>query len=156
MEPQWAAGYFLASDADRERAIEALKQNFQAGRLTVDELSDRIGYALNARTCSELDTVMTGLPWRPMTPAGYPGMPMYAKTPVYYAPAAQRSKGMGITSFVLGVFGFFCGLTAVPAVILGLVALTVDADRRDDRGFAVAGLAVGIMWMTIFGWVFFR
>ncbi|MFE4458940.1 DUF1707 and DUF4190 domain-containing protein [Nocardia tengchongensis] len=148
MEPQWAAAHFLASDADREHAIEALKQNFQAGRITVDELSERIGHALNARTCGEIDRVMTGLPWQPVTPAP----PRY---PAFYAPPLPRSRGMGITAFVLGVFGFVCGLTAVPAVVLGLVALTVEPERRDDRGFAVAGLAVGLMWMIIFGWVYF-
>ncbi|GAB0101116.1 hypothetical protein JMUB6875_00800 [Nocardia sp. JMUB6875] len=145
MEPHWAGGYFLASDADRDRAIETLNQNFRAGRLTVEELSERIGRALNSRTCAELDVVMTGLPWQR---AGLPGYPSY------YTPAAPRSKGMGITAFVLAVFGFICGLTAVPAVILGLVALTVDAERREDKGFAIAGLAVGLMWLTIFGWVF--
>ncbi|WP_198347585.1 DUF1707 and DUF4190 domain-containing protein [Nocardia terrae] len=151
MEPQWAAGYFLASDADRERAIAALKENFQAGRLTVEELSERIGRALNARTCSELDLIMTGLPWQRAVFPAYPAVPRYSP----YGMTAPRSKGMGITSFVLGVFGFLCGLTAVPAVILGLVALT-DGERREDRGFAIAGLAVGVMWMTIFAWVFFR
>ncbi|WP_167333402.1 DUF1707 and DUF4190 domain-containing protein [Nocardia concava] len=159
MEPHWAGGYFLASDADRDRAIETLNQNFQAGRLTVEELSERIGRALNSRTCAELDVVMTGLPWQRASLPVYPNMPGYPNTPgyrPYYAPAGPRSKGMGITSFVLGVFGFICGLTAVPAVILGLVALTVDAERRDDKGFAIAGLAVGLLWMTIFAWIFFR
>ncbi|MEC3914105.1 DUF1707 and DUF4190 domain-containing protein [Nocardia sp. CDC160] len=141
MEPHWAAAYYLASDADRERAIEALKQNFQAGRLTVEELSDRIGTALNARTFAQLDVVMAGLPWQRASLPVYPNMPPYSAAPLYYAPAAPRSKGMGITSFVLAVLGFFCGLTAVPAVILALVALT-DGERREDRGFAIAGLAV--------------
>ncbi|WP_433567718.1 DUF4190 domain-containing protein [Nocardia sp. CA-151230] len=85
------------------------------------------------------------------------GFPLYPTVPQYspYTPSVPRSKGMGITSFVLGVLGFVCGLTAVPAVILGLVALT-DGERREDKGFAIAGLAVGVMWMTIFAWVFFR
>ncbi|MFD7846233.1 DUF1707 and DUF4190 domain-containing protein [Nocardia sp. NPDC059764] len=149
MEPQWAAPQFLASDADREHAIEALKQSFQAGRITVEELSERIGHALTARTCGEIDRVMSGLPWQPVTPMRYPAY--YAP----YTPRPARSKGMGIAAFVLGVFGFLCGFTAVPAVVLGLVALTVEPERRDDRGFAIAGLAVGAMWMLVFGWIYF-
>lgn len=153
MEPHWAAGYYLTSDADRERAIEALKQNFQAGRLTVEELSERIGRALGARTFAELDVVMTGLPWQRATLPMYPNLPPYS--PSFYTPAVPQSKGMGITAFVLGVLGFLCGLTAVPAVILGLVALT-DGERREDRGFAIAGLGAGLMWMAVYAWVFFH
>lgn len=144
MEPHWASGHFYAGDADRERAIEALKQHFQAGRITADELSERIGYALNARTFADLDAVMTGLPWQ------------RAASPMFHQPLAPRTRGMGITAFVLGVLGFLCGLTAVPAVVLGLIALTVDPERRDDKGFAIAGLAVGAMWMLIFGWLYVK
>lgn len=150
MEPYWTAAQFLAADADRERAIAALNQHFQAGRITVDELSDRIGRALAARTYGDVDAVMIGLPWQPAS------VPVYPPAPSFYAPPGRGTKGMGIAAFVLGVFGFICGITAVPAVLLGLMALTVDAERRDDKGFAIAGLAVGAMWMLIFGWLYFR
>ncbi|MEV6770928.1 DUF1707 and DUF4190 domain-containing protein [Nocardia sp. NPDC051030] len=152
MEPHWESTHFLAGDADRERAIEALKQNFQAGRLTVDELSERIGHALNARTFGDLDTTMAGLTWARASMPVYPNMPVYPATPMFYQPAAKPAKGMGVTAFVLSVFGFICGITAVPAVILGVVALTGNTER-DDRGFAIAGLTVGAMWMAMFAWL---
>ncbi|RDI48442.1 DUF1707 and DUF4190 domain-containing protein [Nocardia mexicana] len=148
MGPQWAGGHFLAGDADRELAVEGLKQNFQAGRITAEELSERIGQALNARTFGDLDRTMVGLPWaRPNSPV-FPGAP-------YAGPGMRRrQRGLGITAFVLGVCGFICGITAVPAVVLGVVALAIDTER-DDKGFAIAGVAVGALWMAIFGWFFF-
>jgi hypothetical protein len=52
---------FLASDADRERVIEALKTAFVHGALTQDELSARTGQALASRTYGELALLITGL-----------------------------------------------------------------------------------------------
>jgi hypothetical protein len=50
---------FLASDADRERAIDLLKTAFVHGVLTKDELAVRTGHALNARTYGQL-AIITG------------------------------------------------------------------------------------------------
>ena len=47
-------GRFRASDADRERAIETLKVAFAQGRLDRDDLDQRAGRALVARTYAEL------------------------------------------------------------------------------------------------------
>ncbi len=51
-----------ASDADRDRVLAVLTENFQAGRLTSDELEDRTGRALSARTLDELDALTADLP----------------------------------------------------------------------------------------------
>jgi hypothetical protein len=40
----------LAGSADRERAVGVLRAGFTEGRLTQDELDDRIGRAYAART----------------------------------------------------------------------------------------------------------
>jgi hypothetical protein len=52
----------LASDADRDRAVDALRDHAADGRLTTDELEDRVDRALVARTVGELDTVLADLP----------------------------------------------------------------------------------------------
>jgi flagellar motor switch protein FliM len=52
------------SDADRDRVIAELSEHFQAGRLTVEELEDRTGRALQARTAGELAELFTDLPRR--------------------------------------------------------------------------------------------
>ena len=50
-----------ASHADREQAIEALKDAFVHGRLTKDGLDARAGRALAARTCAELAALTTDI-----------------------------------------------------------------------------------------------
>ena len=52
----------LASDADREHAVALLREHHAAGRLTADELGDRIAQAYRARTHADLGAVMAGLP----------------------------------------------------------------------------------------------
>jgi hypothetical protein len=51
-----------ASDADRDEVVTALSEHFQAGRLTTEELEDRTGRALSARTLGELDVLTADLP----------------------------------------------------------------------------------------------
>ena len=51
-----------ASDADRERTVEALRDHFGAGRLSDDELADRIADAYGSKTLAELDGLTLDLP----------------------------------------------------------------------------------------------
>jgi uncharacterized membrane protein len=50
------------SDADRDRVTARLRDHFAAGRLTSDELDQRISAALNAKTFGDLRHIMTDLP----------------------------------------------------------------------------------------------
>lgn len=52
----------LASDAERERTSEVLRQASVEGRLTLDEFSQRVEQALTARTRDELQAVTRDLP----------------------------------------------------------------------------------------------
>lgn len=56
------------SDADRDAAVSELGDHFQDGRLDRDELEDRTGRALRARTGSELDQLLADLPRPTRTP----------------------------------------------------------------------------------------
>ena len=51
-----------ASDADREQVAERLRHATTEGRLLPDELEDRLGAALSARTYGELDAIVSDLP----------------------------------------------------------------------------------------------
>src|SRR3712207_2553676 len=51
-----------ASDADRERAADLLRQHYGAGRLSEDELDQRVESAYAARTTGELAELTTDLP----------------------------------------------------------------------------------------------
>src|SRR5262249_2574811 len=61
------------SDADRERVTARLRDHFADGRLTRDELDERIAAALNAKTFGELRRVLADLPEpRPVPPQRSP------------------------------------------------------------------------------------
>jgi Domain of unknown function (DUF1707) len=51
-----------ASDADRERVAEQLRHATAEGRLSPDELEERLEIAFAARTYGELDTLVVDLP----------------------------------------------------------------------------------------------
>jgi Domain of unknown function (DUF1707) len=76
-------GPMRASHADREQAIEALKDAFVLGRLTKDELDARAGQALAARTCAELAVLTADIP--PSRAASRPARPL--------VPARRRPLG---------------------------------------------------------------
>jgi hypothetical protein len=57
------------SDADRERVTARLRDHYAEGRLTRDELDERITAALNAKTFGDLRRVLADLPEpRPVAP----------------------------------------------------------------------------------------
>lgn len=58
-------GHLRASDADRERAAQALRHHCSVGRLTVDELEERMAAAYAARTLGELAALLEDLPDSP-------------------------------------------------------------------------------------------
>src|SRR5215468_989469 len=50
------------SDADRERVTERLREHYAEGRLSSDELDERITTALSAKTYGDLRGLMADLP----------------------------------------------------------------------------------------------
>jgi hypothetical protein len=72
-----------SSDADREQTVTLLREHSVEGRLTLEELTERIGAAYRARTKTELDELVRDLP-------------------ATGAPAAVTRKA---TRFVFSIFG---------------------------------------------------
>ena len=72
-ELQGAGGYRVG-DADRNRTADLLKEAHAAGYLTLEEVDERLGAALAARTRGELDRLVTDLPpeWRASLGHGRP------------------------------------------------------------------------------------
>jgi hypothetical protein len=58
-----------ASDAERERAAQDLREHFATGRLTEEELDQRVQAAYRARTVPELAVLLQDLPRLPVSPA---------------------------------------------------------------------------------------
>jgi hypothetical protein len=59
--------YLRASDAERDRAVSALRQEFMAGRLSHETFMVRMSSALDARDHGQLDGLFADLPPRPAT-----------------------------------------------------------------------------------------
>lgn len=54
--------HIRASDADRDRAAELLREHHAAGRLTVEEFNERLEAAFAAKTLGDIDALFTDLP----------------------------------------------------------------------------------------------
>jgi hypothetical protein len=55
-------GQIRVSDAERERLVEELHEHTVSGRLTAEELDERLGAVYAARTRADLDALCTDLP----------------------------------------------------------------------------------------------
>ena len=79
-------------------------------------------------------------------PLPTPGQPYAALTP-------PQNSGTAIASLVLGCLAFLtCGLTSIPAVICGHLALSQigkSAGRLTGSGMAIAGLVTGYLMMVL-------
>ena len=64
----------LASDADRELCLNALREHFSAGRLDTEQFKERVEAVLTARELEALPRTLTGLPGVTTTPAGPPAV----------------------------------------------------------------------------------
>lgn len=92
-----------AADADREAAGAALRQHYADGRLTTDELSDRLDRTYGARTYGDLDAVFADLPPRPVTvaPAPTPSAPVRRhRSPVVLVAVAVAVMVMAFSALV--------------------------------------------------------
>lgn len=89
--------------ADREQVIDALKGAFTQGRVTRDELDERTGQALAARTYAELDVITADIPGAPRLD-GPPSSPAPARRwPL--ATAAVKSGACLALAVVIAVSG---------------------------------------------------
>ena len=73
-------------DAERNAADEALREHLAAGRLSMDEYSERVAQVYNARTRGDLDGLFSDLPSGPF---GVPS-PRAQVEPAHSAFPAQR------------------------------------------------------------------
>jgi hypothetical protein len=125
-----------ASDADRDAVVAALSEHFQAGRLTTEELEERTGRALAARTLGQLDELTADLPApRPAAPP----VPVTPRRPGYLVlmPIVVPVAALAILAVVLGTstgihaWGFWW-LVPVSLLIARRLAWRHDI-RRDFR-----------------------
>jgi len=106
-EAGYQAPQMRASDADRDLVVSVLSENYQAGRLTSEELEDRTGRALAARTVGDLQALTADLPG-PVPPTPQPG-----PVPAMPGQTARDGRSFG------RVLPLIVALVVVAAVVRG-------------------------------------
>jgi hypothetical protein len=135
-----------ASDADRDAVVSVLSANYQAGRLTTEELDDRTGRALGARTFGELQALTADLPGPvPSAPQSGPIPAMPGETTRYGRPGRRR-LGVGVAviavlvivrvALLLGTGGHSGAWVLIP---IALVVARIALMRRYRRGGGFRG-----------------
>jgi hypothetical protein len=102
-----SVGSMLASNADRERAIDVLRSGFAEGRLTQPEFEERMGRVQAARTYDQLADLTRDLPVGPW--AARTGVVPYS--PGAIQPAAPSFANLALTAVV--VFTLAAVITAL-------------------------------------------
>jgi Domain of unknown function (DUF4190)/Domain of unknown function (DUF1707) len=134
--PAWGEargqGYLLASTADRESAVEALKAGYAEGRLSKEEYEARAEQAFTARTLGDLARVTADLPGGSLAAPALPSAP-------------ARTNPLAVGSLACGIGQVFLGpLPTIPAIVLGHMARReIRRTGEDGKGLATAGLVLG-------------
>ena len=127
------------SDVERDEAVASLRDDLLAGRLTLDEFSERVGAAYQARTGLELAVTRHGLP-APQSPPPAP------------APASQGvQRARRRSRFTLAVFGAVSrrGRFRLPGWS-GAAAVFADLNL-DLREAEVEGPRAVVLVLVVFG-----
>ena len=112
VSPAWLAG-----SADRERTVGVLRAAFTEGRLTQDELDDRVARAYAARTYGDLWTLIADLPAGPLPyPGGLPGVPYPQANPVVPPSAEPDTSWHSAAALVITALIIFTLAALVTAI----------------------------------------
>jgi hypothetical protein len=117
----------LASDADRDAAVQRLADAFTQGRISSPELDDRTGRALAAHTLGDLDDVLAGL-----------------------GGLARASANHPVRKVAFGAVAFCCS----PFVMVGALFLAFGEDAG-DRVFGLVLLVLllpGLLALWRWAW----
>jgi hypothetical protein len=149
-----ATGYNIrVSDADREATASQLREHYAAGRLTLDELNERLDQTFAAKTRSELNAVMSDLPVtsRPVMPVSSSGSGWSGSGSSGSGWSGSRSSGSGSGSR-RAAFAFLGPMIALFWVCVAVLAAGFLFGFGDKPFIVVAVLAVlAFLRRIIFG-----
>ena len=111
-----------ASDAERDEVVDALSEHFQAGRLTAEELEDRTGRALSARTLGELDVLTADLPAGRLTKSVPEASPQRRGHPDFAVIGAVLAV-LAVVGLVVGVGSEHHGLRIWVVIPIALIVV---------------------------------
>lgn len=119
----------LASNADRDTAVQLLSDAFAQGRLSSGELEQRTDQALTARTYGDLDAALEGLGGLPSPPRTHP-----VRRTVFWVAAVLMTPWLLFGSLLLALGAEredrLGGVIVLAFLLSGLVALGRWAWRR--------------------------
>jgi Domain of unknown function (DUF1707) len=105
-------------DADRDAIAAQLREHYADGRLTLDELNERLDHTFAAKTTADLDAVMRDLPHVPRPV----GLPLAGSTGSGWdsdSGYSRRSRPSGLFAPALGLMWAFLILGALMLFGLG-------------------------------------
>ena len=132
-----ASGFEMrVSDAEREATAAELREHYASGRLTLDELNERIDRALAAKTRGDLDALMRDLPSARPGGTGFAGAQAGGTGPTWdgasqawAGPGKRAGQAIGamvvmfVAMSVLLLFGFLAVFGLGPGRPIGVVLL---------------------------------
>jgi hypothetical protein len=108
VNPSW-----LAATADRERTVGVIRAGYAEGRLTQDELDERVARAYAARTYAELWALTADLPAGPLPIAAFSPYPQGTVARTDAAAAAGWQSGAALLITALVIFTLAALVTAI-------------------------------------------
>ncbi|GAA0912450.1 DUF1707 domain-containing protein [Nonomuraea longicatena] len=140
-------------DAEREQTTASLREHYAQGRLTPEELDERLDATLAAKTFRDLDSITADLPgeWQnrraPDLPAGLPRLHAPWHGPLHGAMQARRAGfldrfgrlpigrimlAVAVVGLVLGGIGTAFRFLLLAWIVIGVVALVNRRAHRRD------------------------
>jgi hypothetical protein len=120
------------SDQDRQSAVELLSEAYAVGRLSREELDERVTAAYSAKACGELRDLTADLP-RPAAPAGLPSETMASRR------APQRASRRLVSVMIWMLFALvlaagLAGLASPAAVWVAAIPIPIALLLTPARG----------------------
>jgi Domain of unknown function (DUF1707) len=142
-------------DADREAIAAQLREHYADGRLTLDELNERLDQVFAAKTKADLDVVMRDLPHvaRPLTDAPAAGLGNTGwQGQAWPGPTGQSGWDYGTGSGRRSGRAAFAPLMALMWVALIVSAVMLFGIGGGDRPLAIVLLLAAIAFLKrLFG-----
>jgi hypothetical protein len=140
-------GHMRVSRADRERTVDVLKVAFVHERLTEDELDDRVGRALAARTYADLDALTADIPAGPdLAPSpGSVAAPVRRPGSLSGSPARNRSAVRAVKIGASGVAAVTVGISVAVGVLVNPAVAVFVAVFFLFLGAVAAGLVGSVI-----------
>ncbi|QFG27287.1 DUF1707 domain-containing protein [Actinomadura sp. WMMB 499] len=106
-----------ASDTDRDRVAESLREHCAVGRITVDELHERLEDVYSARTLGRLEEITADLPEEDLYQ-----LPVPAAQAKSTEPAPVRAGGASVERAAWAGLAAVGGITFTIWLIIGITA----------------------------------